>query len=689
MNKKIAKELLDEINAYLKTAKVQKKAQFGHSYNSRLAKLYFGYWALIALTKLKEQQAVELKDVTLPSMTIGDPSFKIGEEVFEGGRRRRKTALSKILDTIFSKAEAKSNWQSNLGQGLQKKYDHAQTSLGENARTEGLDKANAWVTAEKGHGITVNNLGRKRVDQIIQNNTKNTGNLTDDVLRPILVVVAILNKASSWVVNQPPTNEGGQAITHVNLDSEQQRKYESEAARKVENERYDLNLYNEDELMDLISMEGYDKFVGQATTEDLATINSLLHERGVSADPEERDRDLELWAEKYEEEMVEENGRTFEAGDLPPGIPQSSVSETVEVINELSSLKVTGVALKELNRILNTEPAHWFFDNQAYLDDWSEYTQGFDADAMQKIDALIEVSGQKSIPIALRYFMDMDKTKFKAFIHFLETCIEKRDRGVGNSLPLAGWIFYNMVKLKKGFTFKNRGRNMTIKPDNLEWPNIAWYAMVCRGMRGATEAEKVQFKKDIASFTEGFVPGFLTKMKSLGDKLISISELDENKMGAGIKQGFLGTSYNLVRGIFFSKVASEMIRYRYYMDLEFEDATGDLVPPSLGKPECDKAVKTIIPALPHSTLNRIKELSVEDTEEEWAEKMSRVLNKRMKLNKKNYTSVSKDCKALFKSFGVEEDEMGSFLEVTKGLSQSRTKRYQGYEYDYEVDDSDF
>lgn len=667
----IAKELLFEINAYLKEAKMNKKSyMFDQTGDDFMLKPWFGYWVAPILEELKKQGSTELSTVTIPSLSKGADQkacMDFGNNLMSkmqssgGGTPTRRMSprersrlqqpttdpLGIILKKIWGelKSETKKNWTKTYN-----KYN------GEMPFDVEEGKMNAWAFSSLGH----DQKGQKQRSSVIKqlkDATKNTDNLVKDVKDAL--------KKGLWSKSQQVTSwQGSYSETGISIQ---------DLSRNQEP-------FANDEFGDIDSRIDQDTSIPPVSEEEVENALSITNVLGEEDEEEAVDNFTS---------MIED---THDQGS-DPQIPEGAPNELEEAIQELKLLKSNTQALLIFKKILEQEDTHWLLDSDKYIPEWGVYTSKFDADAMFKLDSLIKQSGDKSIPYALRYFVDMDRNQLENFVHFVDNCIElETARSLGKGNPCFAWFLFTALRVEKGnLEVRNQAsalihgrKNGTVfikKPKHTEHTLMSWWSMFARGIKNMTPNEANDFKTKIKAITQKVRPSFITdaKVDQYLDTLIKKVDNNEGSKLLTQLKNFIGTTKIApqVGGVFFSTIASEMIRYRYYMDLNMEDHASDpLVPNTLGKTDCDNAVKAFIPVMPSAILSKIQGQVIEESYlSSWGEVMEGIVEKRLKINIGSQTKLSDSITKLYEKLEVE------------GLDTVRTKRnpseYNQYGFDEE------
>ncbi len=634
---KIAQELVSEIHKYLNAPTV-KKALFDIDGvgNPSAYKDYFFYWALASLTKLKQQGAVELLAIDIPQPSAGQriseyvqsaqgsaqssaPSFMRRRQRGRGVEQAETTPLKEILDSIWAKG----------GTSFGKRFEKAPRAFVKayKGRMEMAEyatrKSGDWAFATSGHNVPTTDTGRKSSRQLvwdsILSNTESTGSLVSDVLKAM--------KAGVWDKVFNPLSWKRKALeTAVSLDEELgdesngRSRYESIGDRSYDPETQTIKRIEEHE----------------EVVEGIMEANPNLN-----------------WfeAEDFAKKLSEQAKEVAENSVDPVDVDDPELKKSMEAIKALD-LEIG--ALKTMSSLLKDERFHWLFDSHIYLNQWEDFYQNFDAEAMTKLDALIKQSGQKNLAIALRGLVNIKSTdKMKALTHFIENCMDTKMAGsLLKGKPGVAYLIWLCIKAKGSFEFMSNGIRKTIPADTEAFPSHLYWSDVRSLFVGMTETEKEKFSADMKKMLNDLAPMKTVKAKvvqSTIDYILKYFTVDVSARKSFHIGDLVRASANYYagpKGLFYSVVASEIIRYRYYMDLDLADLSSDpLVPNSLGNSACDNSVRLLIPQLPDQILNGIKKDVVEtESLPEWAEDVADALEQQIKSEerlKKNLTTTAK------------------------------------------------
>lgn len=639
-NNKIAKELMSEIQAHLKTSGLQKKAMFGDP-SPMAFKGVYQYWILAALSKLKEQGAVELLTIDIPQPTNGQNIFAYVDQTMKSGgdvrvRRRRlekaepaEGSIGQVVNKVWSVGQKSFVKEWNGVPKLFREFYRKETEF---YWERALGRASEWAFAASGHNTATTATGRDstrtKVWASIQENTTSTGNLISDVINAIDLGVwdAVKNKLS-W---QSPEAKADEEAA-IGLSMSERIKRPDEYDKEIDKSIQDQTSYQE-------------------------MIKHIARSMGLSWSEAE---------EQYAKELAEEAKALAEAEVKANPAQQVDDKELQDALNNLKVLEVELGALRQMSQLLEDEDYHWLFDSHIYITQWPDFYQNFDAEAMMKLDALIKQSGQKNIAIALKALVHINSTdRLKALTHFIENCMDKTlVSTLLTGKPGVSYLLWLSIKASGGYTFKNQGVSKTIPADSAPFPSGAYWSGVRKILRGITPDETEDFKAGLKRMLESLAPvSVIAKAKTIDSTLEHIVKMSQKDKPAksDISNLVKGTTgqYDGPRGLFYSVVASEIIRYRYYMDLDLADLKSDpLVPNNLGEPACDNSVRLLIPEMPSQILNTLKQQVVEDhTLPNWSDAVSIALEKHIKAEEALKKSVLANAKKLIEALKEKDSK---------------------------------
>jgi hypothetical protein len=230
------------------------------------------------------------------------------------------------------------------------------------------------------------------------------------------------------------------------------------------------------------------------------------------------------------------------------------------------------------------------------------------------------------------------------------------------------------------FSFKSGGKNKYLESGIAQWQGRVssqefWNILCTEAPVMSVQEQKLVVQK-LVDITCPIAPKVMqTKLKKNITKFVSLCIRESKKInpktgvafgvdGANAaKSNSQGNSRSLVAmQKFFGVLASELIRYRFYLDLkidEAEKASNPAIPKTLGNEDCDNRVREIMGRIPTDIVTTVKTKMYEDLlAPEWIEEVTEALDKRVALKVNRKKQVSKATKELFSSLGIsEQDEM--------------------------------
>ena len=339
--------------------------------------------------------------------------------------------------------------------------------------------------------------------------------------------------------------------------------------------------------------------------------------------------------------------------------------ELQEVVREEIKLGLEIAELEKLSKLFSDDQFHWMIDSNLYLQDeeWAYAIRYFNEEAMVALQKTIKEHQEPLLPVGLRYVLNSETftsiKKVKAIKKFADNCMDASNLFLQDTGPFS-WYVECAIYLNGGLTFKVAGKDVTIKVDSLSYFIPQWIGTPPdRNKKGfydlvqmMSESEREVFATQIDQIVEPFIPKasdlngsiWVEKLANQADRKQAV-----RIVGKGAKGG------NRLRA-FFGAIASELVRYRFYLDLGLTESTSPLVPKGLGKADCDNTVRSLMGPIPTSTINEVKEeIYNGEVLTKWGEEVRDALNvsRRLKWNKRR--TFNNQAKSLFKALGITED----------------------------------
>ena len=184
----------------------------------------------------------------------------------------------------------------------------------------------------------------------------------------------------------------------------------------------------------------------------------------------------------------------------------------------------------------------------------------------------------------------------------------------------------------------------------------------------------------LGKFGEQFDAWDTFQAKDLKKKKLKYTEAEKADMTpeeieAGEKQFFRNTNaysgklmYEKTRGSmagskallqqngWFGVIVSELVRFRYYLDLGMENVqeASDLIPTGLEIPGCADNVRNLLGPIPSAEVHRIKEASLAHHAEDFTDKFLDALKGMVKVKLNRLNKLSKAQDQLMKKLGAED-----------------------------------
>ncbi len=339
--------------------------------------------------------------------------------------------------------------------------------------------------------------------------------------------------------------------------------------------------------------------------------------------------------------------------------------ELQEVVEEKVKLDLQIVELEKLSKLFSDDQFHWMIDSNLYLkdDEWAYAIRYFNEEAMVALQKTIKEHQAPLLPVGLRYILNAQTftsiKKVKAIKEFADNCMDVSDLFLKDTGPFS-WYVDCAILLNKGLTFKVADKSVTIKVDSLTYfipqtigtlPNKekGFYDLV-KMMK--TEEERAELAIKIDEIVKPIIP----EASQINGK-IWVEKLANQKdrsqavriVGKGAKGG------NKLRA-FFGAIASELVRYRFYLDLGLTESTSPLVPKGLGNADCDNTVRSLMGQIPTSTINEVKEeIYNGEVLTQWGQDVQDALNARVRLKWNERRTFNNQAKSLFKALEISED----------------------------------
>lgn len=420
------------------------------------------------------------------------------------------------------------------------------------------------------------------------------------------------------------------------------------------------------------------EMTGNPITDELEELIRSYHS-GELDDLDRLDAEFDLVNDGWMKDNIETSVEAEQAVDMIEEQAEEMASVTVsgmnlpsgelgEVISELAKVNLKLENLKKLSKMFSTDQFHWMLDANLYLDDteWATALRESDPKSLRAIQDTIEEHQEPLLPLGLRHIFNSavfaDKAKVKALKDFADQCMNDAvvSRLLGDSKAPLAWFIELAIVLNGGSITVKAGN----KPFKIEVQKQKFFGLNRSAIKGLVEALMVASDSDVAkiekTLTDLINPykpkGLTYKMSVFLQNIITISNNPKHKtVGAKVKQA-LNTTQNSgkdkLKG-FYSGIASELVRYRFYLDMGLTEGTD--LPMGLGNAECDARVRYLMGPIPTSQLNEVKSETYDEIIlPNWANEVEQALNARQDVMIKKQSELKGNVGKVFKEFGIEE-----------------------------------
>lgn len=384
--------------------------------------------------------------------------------------------------------------------------------------------------------------------------------------------------------------------------------------------------------------------------------------------------EVSVEAEQAVEMIVEQAEEMAEQAVGEMNLPSGELGE---VIKELNESQIALANIKRISRMFTEEGFHWMLDANLYLDEteWVTALREADIASLRAIQDTIEEHQEPLLPLGLRHIFNSaifaDPKKMKGIKEFADQCMDQAvvERLFSGKAPLT-WFIELAIQLNGGST--------TVSVDNksfkIEVPKMRFFNLntstfegvfnaliACKDGKGGFEQAKVNIiVKHLKDLIEPYVP------KAYGDLNINISDLlqsimniiyndkyktDAKKIGQALKST-RNSGIKSLKG-FYSGIASELVRYRFYLDIGLTE--GNNIPKGLGNADCDNRVLLLIGPIPRNEINAVKSQSYEEfILPVWRQQVNQALSERLTISIADVNKNRKLVRKVFEKFGIVE-----------------------------------
>jgi hypothetical protein len=338
-----------------------------------------------------------------------------------------------------------------------------------------------------------------------------------------------------------------------------------------------------------------------------------------------------------------------------------------EVIAELAKINLKLEHMKKLSKMFTEDGFSWMLDANLYLDDteWALALRESDPQALRAIQDTIEEHQEPLLPLGLKHIFNSavfaDKDKVVAIKEFADNCMDqavvKKFIG-GNKGPL-GWYLELAIVLNGGsVSLKAGGKSVKVEVEGgLKFFKVTQsvYKGLVNALMVASDAEVAKITKDLEDLVAPYRPNGLDyKMSDFLKNILTIANNPKYKsipQKAGQAHKTVTNSGGKLKG-FYSGIAGELVRYRFYLDIGMTEGTN--LPKGLGNADCDNRVRYLVGPIPTKELNEVKSEAYDQfILPNWSNEVQSALKAREEFFIKKKLTARNAVTKVFKEFGIE------------------------------------
>jgi len=344
-----------------------------------------------------------------------------------------------------------------------------------------------------------------------------------------------------------------------------------------------------------------------------------------------------------------------QAINLPEG-------ELGEAIGDLAKKELEVKELKKLLKLFTEDGFHWMLDANLYLDDaeWAKALRESNPKALKAIQEAIEEHQEPLLPLGLKNVLNSsvfeDKQKVIAIKEFVDQCMNSGaiKKMFGQSRGPLGWFIELAIVLNgKSITGRKNGSPFTLNIEKVRFFDLTqdFYAQLAEFVRVATDGEIDALVGKLDELVEPYRPKGLTYSVSDWLEKIVVTCKERKKSGNQAWKEARTSGIGTMKG-FYSVVASDLVRYRFYLDIGLTE--GDNLPEGLGNPDCDNRVLGLMRPIPTNAVNEVKSEGYDLMLRSWQAEVTQATQRRVDLRITEKAKLNQQVKKVFKEFGIEE-----------------------------------
>jgi hypothetical protein len=338
-----------------------------------------------------------------------------------------------------------------------------------------------------------------------------------------------------------------------------------------------------------------------------------------------------------------------------------------ELIAELAKVNLTLEHMKKLSKMFSEDGFSWMLDANLYLNDteWALALRESDPKALRAIQDTIEEHQEPLLPLGLKHIFNSavfaDKAKVVAIKEFADNCMDQAvvKTFLGGNKGTLGWYLELALVLNGGsFSVDAGGKSHKIEVGKLSFFKVtnSVYKGLVNALMVASDAEVAKITKGLEDLIAPYRPNGLDyKMSDFLKNILTIANNPKYKSipaKAGQAHKTVTNSGGKLKG-FYSGIASELVRYRFYLDIGMTEGTN--LPKGLGNADCDNRVRYLVGPIPTKELNEVKSEAYDQfILPNWSNEVQSALKAREEFFIKKKLTARNAVTKVFQEFGIEE-----------------------------------
>lgn len=390
-------------------------------------------------------------------------------------------------------------------------------------------------------------------------------------------------------------------------------------------------------------------------------------------DDDRLDAEYELVNQGWIEDNVEVNVEAKKAVDLivqkaeelaniavgNMGIPDGEIGE---IVQEAAKLDLETHYLKKLLKMFKEDGFHWMLDANLYLDEteWVKALRESNADSLKQLQRVIEDQQEPLLPVGLRHIFNSstftNKDKVTAIKGYADKCMDQEQLKsiFGKTRASLAWFIECAILHNGGVIHVNAGGvSHQIVLSKLSYFSLSgtFYTQLMNVVQFMKGDELEVFITQIENLIKPYKPDSITYSVREWVEVVK-KAVDAKKQAKQLKKEINNSGVIALKG-FFGAIAVQLLLHRFYLDLGYTEATGD-VPKGLGGKDCDAYVRKLMGPIPTSAINEVKDTYYEnEILPIWQKEVQKATEKRLEIMLKKKEDLNNNVKATFKALGIE------------------------------------